>query len=187
MTELDEILRVLNLGGTILYPTDTIWALGCDATSASSVSKIISIRGYNCSKPLIVMVDSIEMLHEYVEEVHPRLETLLTLHRRPLTVMYENSRSLAPNILQADSQTAAIRVTHDPFCKQIISELGKPIVAVSASVGEHHYPSSFEEVDLNVVTKVDYVVRHGQDHQIQEDPSVIVKLTDRAELFFVRE
>lgn len=186
MSELDQIVNVLKGGGTILYPTDTIWGIGCDATNARAVDRIIDLKGSWQDYPLIVLMDSIDMLHRYVADVHPRIETLLCYHQRPLTVIYEHSINLPPNVLDAQG-AVAIRVTLDPFCREVISSLGKPLVATSASVGQLGFPTSFSAVDHGIVDKVDYVVHYKQDYVSEEDPSVIVRLTDRAELDFIRE
>lgn len=185
MSELDHIVSILKEGGNILYPTDTIWGIGCDATNAAAVDRIITMKGDQVEQPIVVLMDSIEMLHRYVYEVHPRIETLIYYHQRPLTVIYEQCRNLAPKLLDKHG-SAAIRVTLDPFCREVISSLGRPLVATNASVTRVAYPASFAEVDQEVIQGVDYVVHYKQDMVSEEFPSVIVKLTDKAELDFIR-
>ena len=186
MSELDQIITVLKGGGTILYPTDTIWAVGCDATNFKAVENILHFRKNQFNDPLIVLVDGIEMLHHHVSEVHPRIETLICYHQRPLTVMYDQCRHLAANVMD-DQGVAAIRVTLDPFCRELLSMLGRPLVAYSAHRGTVDAPVGFSDVDPHILDKVDYIVHYKQDQIIEEFPSVIVKLTDRAELDFIRE
>jgi len=186
MSELDQIITVLKGGGTILYPTDTIWALGCDATSAKAVEKIRRIKEFRTKEPMIVLVDSIDMLHRHVIEVHPRIETLISYHQRPLTVMYDRCRYLASNVMNEDG-AAAIRVTLDPFCRELVSKLGRPLVAYNAQSQEVDSPMGFSDVDPHILENVDYIVHYKQDQTIEKYPSVIVKLTDRAELDFIRE
>ena len=186
MSEIDQIVSILQEGGTILYPTDTTWGLGCDATNSLAVSHLFKIKTPTRQLPTIVLVDGFSMLHKYVEEVHPRVETLLSYHQRPLTVVYDKGRYLASELL-GDGGSVAIRMTLDPFCKEIISELGKPIVATAANYGDFAYPSKFEDVSAEFVRRVNYVVRYKQDEVSRETPSVIVRLTDRAELDFIRE
>lgn len=185
MSELDHIVRILKGGGNILYPTDTIWGIGCDATNFDAVERIINMKGNQLEQPMVILVDSIEMLHRYVSEVHPRIETLIFYHQRPLTVIYEQCRNLSPNLLD-NRGAAAIRVTLDPFCREVISTLGRPLVATNAGVTKMAFPSSFADVDQEVIQKVDYVVHYKQDAVSEEYPSVIVKLTDKAELDFIR-
>lgn len=186
MSELDPTVRVLKGGGNILYPTDTVWCIGCDATNVKAVEKIHALKNQTIDLPVIIMVDSVEMLHRYVLEVHPRIETLLYYHRRPLTVIYENSKNLAFNVL-GHNGSAAIRVTLDPFCRELISALGRPLVAIAATNNNLEYPTRFCEVDPQISGKVDYVVTYKQEERSEENPSVIVKLTDKAELEFIRD
>jgi L-threonylcarbamoyladenylate synthase len=186
MSELDHIVRVLKGGGTILYPTDTIWGIGCDATNSKAVEKIFQVKNQAENEPLAVMVDGLDMLHRYVSEVHPRLETLIYYHQRPLTVIYENCKNLADNVMDK-KRSAAIRVTLDPFCRELIELLGKPLVATGATYSQEIYPRSFAEIDTRIIGQVDYVVRYKQDQRSVEYPSVIVRLSDRAELDFIRD
>jgi L-threonylcarbamoyladenylate synthase len=186
MSELDEIVRVLKGGGTILYPTDTVWGIGCDATNPRAVEKVFDVKNQAVGLPVIVLVDSIDMLHRFVPKVHPRIETLLFYHQRPLTVIYENCRHLASNVMGKNG-SAAIRVTLDPFCRELIVSLGRPIVATEAALENFEYPSRFTAIDPGIVDKVDYVVRYKQDQTSEEYPSVIVRLSDKAELDFIRD
>jgi len=186
MTELDHILRVLRTGGVILYPTDTIWGLGCDATNADAVNRILLIKGQTTSLPLVLLADGIEMLNKYVHTVHPRIETLIHYHQRPLTVIYERGRYL-PAAVCAEDGSVAIRVTVDPFCREIIGELGKPLVGTSASLPGAVYPSHFYHIQPEITSQVDYIVKYRQDEPSTELPSVMVRLTEKAELDFVRE
>jgi L-threonylcarbamoyladenylate synthase len=186
MSEIDQIVSVLQEGGTILYPTDTTWGLGCDATNAKAVKQLRSIKRPTLKLPMIIMVDSVTMLHRYVEKVHPRVETLIGYHQRPLTVVYDKGRHVAADLL-GEKGSIAVRVTIDPFCREIIAELGRPIVATEIMQSDSWYPNKFEEIDFDIIRSVDYVVRYKQDQVTLEDPSVIVRLTDRAELDFIRE
>ncbi len=186
MMELDAIVRTLDEGGTIIYPTDTIWGIGCDATNARAVEKVYRIKNRPREKPFIILVDGLEMLHKYVEEIHPRLETLLAYHQRPLTVIYENPRNL-PSIVLSPEGTAAIRIALDPFCQQLIGILGRPIVATSANLSNEPFPRDFGNISFQLLQKVDYIVNYKQDQPCDEDPSVIVKLSEKSELIFLRD
>ncbi len=185
MYELDQITKVLHRGGIIIYPTDTIWGLGCDATNPKSVERLYRLKQRPATRPFTVLVNSIEMLHEYVEEIHPRLETLLIYHQRPLTVIYDCVRKL-PSLLQGKKNSAAIRMTLDPFCAAVITSFGRPIIATSANTSRQPFPTTFANIEYDLLHQVDYVVKHKQGSMQREEPSVVVRMTDRSELEFLR-
>lgn len=183
---LDKITNVLEEGGTILYPTDTIWGIGCDATNASAVKKIFSLKNRPIHKPFVLLVDSIDMLRDYVAHLHPRIETLLMYHVKPLTVVYEEGKNL-PDISVAADRSVAIRVVVDSFCKELIGKFGKPLVATSANVSDQPFPANFGGISSDILRGVDYVVKWKQGDKMQNQPSVIVKLSDKEELIFLRD
>lgn len=186
--QLDPIIATLEKGGTILYPTDTIWGLGCDATNALAVEKIFDLKKRDRSKPFVLLVSSIEMLKQYVEHVHPRVETLLLFHKKPLTFIYNQAMNL-PEISFDRGGSVAIRIPHDDFCKKLIDRYGKPLVATSANISEEPFPKYFGEISSAVIQEVDYVVKYRQADRTMGAPSVIAKLNDplKAELVFLRE
>ena len=186
MIELDQIVKTLDHGGTIIYPTDTIWGIGCDATNRKAVEKVYQLKERPRSKPFIILVDGLDMLHNYVVSIHPRLETLLFYHRRPLTVIYEKPKNL-PDIVLGRDGTAGIRITVDPFCQEIISALGRPVIATSANKNSEPFPTSFGNISFDVLQKVDYIVNYKRDEPCEHDPSAIVKLSDKSELIFLRD
>lgn len=183
---LEKITHVLDQGGTILYPTDTIWGIGCDATNEEAVKKIYTLKNRNLSKPFVLLVDSIDMLRDYVVHLHPRIETLLLYHVKPLTVVYDEGKNL-PNISMAENRSVAIRVVLDKFCKEIIGAYGKPLVATSANVSNQPFPANFGGISSDILSGVDYVCKWKQDSKMQNEPSVIVRLGDKEELEFLRE
>src|SRR5690606_8289401 len=128
ISEIADVVGALRRGEIILYPSDTIWGLGCDATNEKAVQKIFKIKRRAPDQPLIILVDSIEMLKEYAVRIHPRVETLLSLYHKPLTVIYPSAEKL-PSSVSGGKDTIAVRVTHDPFCREIIRRLGRPIVS----------------------------------------------------------
>ena len=182
----DEILTVLRKGGVILYPTDTIWGIGCDATQEEAVEKILNLKNRKSDKGFVLLVDSIEMLKKYVDHVHPRVETLLSFHDRPLTVIYEQGIGLASNVLATDG-SIAIRVVKDAFCRELIHQFGKPLVSTSANVSGAPFPAHFGEINSDVIEKVDFIVKYKQDNKEKGEPSVIVRLNKDEELDFIRE
>lgn len=182
----DEILTVIRKGGVILYPTDTIWGIGCDATNEKAVDKVIDIKGRRSDKGLVVLVDSIEMLKKYAKHVHPRIETLISFHERPLTVVYDEGKGVTKNVMATDG-SIAIRVVQDPFCKELIRQLDKPLVSTSANISGKPFPAHFGEITSDIFEKVDFVVKYKQDSKEQGEPSVIVRLNEQEELDFIRE
>lgn len=183
----DEILAVLRRGGTILYPTDTIWAIGCDATSEKAVQHLISIKGRKPEKGYIVLVDSLEMLKKYVGTIHPRVQTLLSYHTRPLTVIYEESVGVASNAIAADG-SVAVRIVQDAFCRELIRQFGKPIIKTSANVTGEGHPTNYGKISSDILEKVDKVVRLKQDVKADSEPSVVARFNvETEELDFLRE
>jgi L-threonylcarbamoyladenylate synthase len=181
----DEILAVLRRGGVILYPTDTIWGIGCDATNADAVNKIAEIKGRATDKGFILLVDSLEMLKQHVNSVHPRIQTLLAYHTRPLTMIYDESIGVASNVLAPDG-SVAVRIVQDAFCRELIRQFGKPIVKSSAKLEGQAHPAHYGEISSDILEKVDMVVRLKQDIKERGEPSVIARFNDE-ELDFIRE
>ena len=145
-----EILNALRQGDVILYPTDTIWGIGCDATNETAVNRISEIKNRQPEKGYVILVDSLKMLKQYVGEIHPRVETLLAYHSRPLTIIYDESFALASNVLAPDG-SVGIRITQDPFCRELIKQLGKPIVSTSANRSGQPFPSHYGEVSSDIL------------------------------------
>ncbi|MEM9824230.1 MAG: L-threonylcarbamoyladenylate synthase [Bacteroidota bacterium] len=183
--QINRAVEVLNDGGLLLYPTDTIWGIGCDATDAEAVAKVYQLKKRDPSKPLVILVDSRKMLKEYVAHVHPRIDTLLAYHQRPLTVIYENAQQL-PNNLIAKDKSVAIRLVQDDFCQKMIRQFGKPIVATSANISNEPFPESFGSISSEVIKGIDFVVRHRQCEKSASQPSVLVRILKDGELEFLR-
>ena len=182
---IEETAAAINKGKTILYPTDTIWGLGCDATNPAAVEKIYNLKERQKEKPFLILVDSIEMLKNYVEDLHPRIETLLFYHTKPLTIIYKKSRNL-PSISVANDSSIGIRITLDEFCRSIIKLSGKPLISTSANIGNEPPPSFFNEVSERVKEGVDYIVNYKQDSREMKAPSVIVTYDEMGELQVLR-
>lgn len=182
----EKSLQVLQHGGTILFPTDTIWGIGCDATNESAVDKVYSLKKRDKSKPLIVLASDIEMVKQYVMHVHPKLETLLQYHTRPITVIYDHQQGLPKNVTSKEN-TIGIRIPQDKFCRELIGSFGKPIVATSANMSNEAFPKNFGEITSNVITKVDFTIPYRQNDANFLPPSAIVRLSSNEELIFLRE
>lgn len=182
----DEIAAILAEGKTILYPTDTIWGLGCDATNEEAVKSIYNLKQRKKDKPFLILVDSLEMLKEYVVDLHPRIETLLHYHNRPLTIIHKQADNL-PEISVANDKSVGIRITQDDFCKSIIRKLGKPVTSTSANISNNPPPAFFMEISEKVKSLVDYIVPIRQEDTTAKEPSVIAKYDEMGELIILRK
>ena len=181
-----EVVAVLNADGLILYPTDTVWGIGCDATNEQAVQKIHQIKNNPQRRGFIVLVDSLNMLRDYVEYIHPRIDTLLSFHTRPLTVVYDQGKNLALGVLGEDG-SVAVRIVQDNFCRQLIAHYGKPLVSTSANLSGQPFPTHYGEISSDILEKVDFVVKHKQEAKVNVAPSPIVRLDANEELEFIRE
>ncbi len=162
-------------GGIILYPTDTIWGLGCDAQNRDSIQRIYRIKQRTDSKGMLVLVNSIAMLEKYVVTLPPKAMELLERAEKPTTIIYPGGRNLAINLLAPDG-SIGIRISKDPFCKQLIEFTGRPIVSTSANISGDPSPALFSQVKSKIREQVDYVVDWRQDELSPSAPSVIIKL-----------
>jgi L-threonylcarbamoyladenylate synthase len=166
---------ILKSGGTILYPTDTIWGIGCDATRQESVQNIYHIKQRADSKNMLVLVSGIAMLEEYIERIPAQALELIEKAEKPSTIIYPGARKLASNLMAADG-SIGIRITSDPFCKKLIEFTGLPIVSTSANISGKKAPSSFHKIETPLKQKVDYIVNWRQDERTASSPSAIIKL-----------
>lgn len=185
--DISEIVRLLEGGGIICYPTDTIWGIGCDATNEAAIARISALKGRTPEKGYVLLVSSIEMLKKYVPKIHPRLETLLAYHQRPLTIVYERNIVGLPAAVKAPDGSVAIRVAQDEFCQELISTLGKPLVSTSANKSGESFPATFGGISSEILGGVDYVVKYRQDDKEPGEPSSIAKLDRHQELEFIRD
>ncbi len=165
---------ILKEGKTLLYPTDTVWGIGCDATNERAVKKIYQIKKREESKSLIILVDSLEMLLNYVEKIPKKAKEILQTSSSPTTIIYQGAKNLAKNTIASDG-TIAIRIVQDPFCQELIKQFGKPLVSTSANISGNPTPKSFSEIDQSILNTVDYVVNLRQN-EIAEKSSTILKI-----------
>jgi len=180
--EVQNALTVLRNGGIILYPTDTVWGLGCDATNKEAVQKIFDLKKRNDNKSLIVlMADQREILH-YVTAPDLAVFDFIQQQSRPTTIVYENAIGFADNLL-ADDGSVAIRIVNDDFCRHLIKRLKKPIVSTSANISNMATPAAFAEVSDEIKSGVDYVVRWRQDDNRPVQPSQIIRWQNGAPMF----
>lgn len=183
--EINQSLKTLASGGTLIYPTDTIWGLGCDATNQAAVEKVYKIKNRPDSKSLIILVNGMEMLQKYISEVPAEIEKFLRDTSKPTTVIYRHPAGLASNVIAADD-TVAIRIVQSDFCKALISEFGKPIVSTSANFSGQPSASSFKEIDPLLLKQVDYIVNLPAAES-KNTASQIIKLNNLGEIEFLRK
>jgi L-threonylcarbamoyladenylate synthase len=172
--EIDNAITILNEGGLILYPTDTVWGIGCDATNKEAIEKIFKLKKRSDKKTMICLVSNQFMLEQYVEKVPEPAYDIMDLSERPVTIIYDNPRGVADNLI-AEDNTLAIRVASDNFCQQLIKKFKKPIVSTSANIAGEQTPGSFSEISELILKGVDYVVNLEQK-KINNSPSSIIKL-----------
>ncbi|MBR3115342.1 MAG: threonylcarbamoyl-AMP synthase [Bacteroidaceae bacterium] len=184
--DMAEAVRVLKAGGVILYPTDTVWGLGCDATNAEAVERIYRIKQRQDSKALIVLADSEAMISRYVAEVPEVAWDVIELATRPTTVIFDRGLNLAPNLLAQDG-SVGIRLSREAFSSQLCFHLRKPIVSTSANVSGQPSPRIFREIIEEIRQQVDYVVRYRQDDIKPASPSSVIKLGRGGEVKIIRE
>ena len=173
-TDIEACLRVLESGGLILYPTDTIWGIGCDATNEAAVEKIFTLKKRIETKALIVLIADERSLLQYVASPHIEVFDYIQGVSKPTTIIYENAIGLASNLLAEDG-SVGIRICADEFCKHLIKRFRKPIVSTSANVSGFPPPKVFSDIDIAVKEGVDYMVHYRQDDTIPVEPSAVVK------------
>ncbi len=183
--EIARCIEVLKKGGTILYPTDTIWGIGCDATNQKAVDKIYLIKKRLESKSLIILLDNPDRISDYVENIPEIAWDLIRSVDKPLTIIYPNAKNLPKNVT-GDDNSIAIRIVKNEFCRQLISAFGKPIVSSSANISGELPPMVFKCVSKEVVEAVDYTVNLDQDVIQQVKPSRIIRLHANGEFNIIR-
>jgi L-threonylcarbamoyladenylate synthase len=179
-------LRALQAGGVILYPTDTIWGLGCDATNISAVKRIFEIKKRSDAKALLALIDSPAKLQAYVDEIPDMAWDLIELSEKPLTIIYPQAKNLATNLI-AEDQSVGIRVTKERFSKTLCERFRKPIVSTSANISGEAAPQHFGQISAEIKSAVDYIVRFRQEERTVPKPSSIVKLGKGNLIRIIRE
>jgi L-threonylcarbamoyladenylate synthase len=183
--EIDNAITILNEGGLILYPTDTVWGIGCDATNKDAVEKIFKLKKRSDKKTMICLVANQFMLEQYVEQVPEPAYDIMDLSERPVTIIYDNPKDVAANLI-AEDNTLAIRVASDQFCQQLIKKFKKPIVSTSANIAGEPTPGNFSEISELILKGVDYVVNLEQK-KINTSPSSIIKLGNDGTVKIIRK
>lgn len=184
--DIQKAIEILQAGGLILYPTDTIWGLGCDATNAEAVDKIFKLKGRSNEKPLIILIDNDIKLPSYVREIPDVAYQLIEYAEKPLTIVYDGAKNLAANLIAEDG-SIGIRVTSHPFCKQLLHRFRKPIVSTSANLSGSPSPASFDDISQEIKDGVDYIVSYGRNEINEFNASTIMKIGPSGEFQLIRK
>ena len=183
--DINEAALVLRRGGVILYPTDTVWGLGCDATNPEAIERIFKIKQRAKSKALITLVDSVAMLERTVDGIPPVAYELIEYSDRPLTIIYDRAIGVAPSLIAEDG-TLAVRVTRDPFCANLCRRLRKPLVSTSANISTEPTPANFSEITPEIISAVDYVCTTRRDDLTRHKSSTIMRLCEDGSFKIIR-
>lgn len=184
--EIVKCLEILEKGGTILYPTDTIWGIGCDALNDKAVEKVYLLKKRMESKSLIILLDDPEKLPQYVKKVPEIALDLIKNVDTPVTIIFPNSINLPENVIGEDN-SIAIRIVNNIFCKSLIHAFGRPIVSTSANVSGFPAPLMFKNISKEILSQVDYVVSLFHDEFMDVKPSRIIRLNEKGEFRIIRK
>jgi L-threonylcarbamoyladenylate synthase len=184
--DLHKALEVLKNGGVILYPTDTIWGLGCDATNEIAVQRIFDIKQRNDSKSMLVLMENPALLDRYVCEIPDIAWDLIEVATTPLTIIYPGAKNLAKNLVAEDG-SIGIRIVSETFIRELIAKYRKPLVSTSANTSGQPAPLIFDEISEEIKNSVDYIVQYRQNDPIPGKPSAIIKLGTGGEIKIIRK
>ena len=183
--EVTKSVDILNKKGLILYPTDTVWGIGCDATNEKAVDKIFKLKQRAESKSLIILVADIEMLQKYIPVISKNVLEILKNTKNPTSIIYNNPIGLAKNVV-ANDNTVAIRIPQNDFCINLIRQFGKPIVSTSANISGKPTPKCFEQIERPILDSVDYIVNLHRE-EICSKSSTILKIDENGEISVLRK
>ncbi|GAA4070449.1 L-threonylcarbamoyladenylate synthase [Flavobacterium cheonanense] len=174
-TEVHNAYEVIKNGGIILYPTDTVWGIGCDATNEEAVKKIYDLKQRDDSKSMIVLMNGEKMMYNVFHQIPDVAWEILDLSERPTTLILDNPRNVAANII-AEDKTLGVRLVKEPFCFKLMERMKRPLVSTSANVSGNVTPKTFKEISPEIIKGVDYVVNLHRD-KVCKNPSTIIKLS----------
>ena len=184
--DIKKCLQTLNEGGIILYPTDTVWGLGCDATNEKAVAKIFALKQREETKSMIILLNHKNDIEHYSKTPSSSIIEMLNNTERPLTIIYPNAKNIASNII-SDDGTIAIRIVKDIFCETLLKSFGKPIVSTSANISGEVGATSFTTISTAIKNGADYIVQHRQQEDIFAKPSRILLWKNDEEIVVIRE
>ncbi|MFY7816106.1 L-threonylcarbamoyladenylate synthase [Chryseobacterium taeanense] len=182
---MENIIQILKSGGTILYPTDTIWGIGCDATNIEAVNKIFDIKKREKNKSMIILVESEKRLQDLVDVPEMAWE-IIDLSEKPVTIVYENPRGL-PKELLAEDGSIGIRLVKNDFCKKLITKLNKPLVSTSANFSGEKSPLKFSDISSEILDLVDYAVEEDREKVSKYPGSSVIKIWNDNRIKVLRE
>ncbi len=183
--DIKNCITVMQQGGTILYPTDTVWGLGCDALNEAAVEKIFAIKQRPKEKSMIILLADARDVLQYVAAPPPDIIAIIEGFDRPTTIVFDGALGFPDNVVNKDG-SIAIRVTTDPFCKALIKRFRRPLISTSANISGHPTPSIYSMIENAIISGVDYVVKYRQDDNSIAAPSRIVKVDDEGEIQIIR-
>jgi len=185
-TIINKAIEVLKSGGIILYPTDTIWGLGCDATNATAVEKIFKIKQRSESKSLIILVNDEAKINRYIKHMPDVAWDIIEFSNKPTTVILDGAVNLAKNVIAEDG-SVGIRLCKHPFCSELIKRFGKAIVSTSANVSGEESPKSFHNINNEIKNSVDYIIDLPEFYESKNPPSSIIKISENFEIKILRK
>ena len=184
--EVSKTLEILKKGGVILYPTDTIWGIGCDATNEEAVKRLFKIKKRPTRMSMLLLLDRFNPIKKYVHPIPDEARSLVRSFTKPTTIIYSKARDL-PFTLIGKSKTIGIRITTDPFCKMLIKGLDKPVVSTSANFNGEDSPKCFDDISDELIQKVDYVVDWRRDDKEKQNASKVIKFMGSGNIEILRE
>ena len=184
INEVENAFSVLKTGGIILYPTDTIWGIGCDATNDDAINKINSLKNRDNLTPMLSLINSSDMLNEFLHNKPNNIDEILKEFKNPITIVYSDPKNIS-KLQISNKNTVAFRIVKDNFCSKLISKIKKPIVSTSANIHNRKYPVNFKEIDERILKGVDYIV-NLPNKSVSNLPSSIIKVNKEGEMTKIR-
>ncbi|HBJ76506.1 MAG TPA: threonylcarbamoyl-AMP synthase [Porphyromonadaceae bacterium] len=184
--EVEKVVKVLRGGGIILYPTDTIWGIGCDATSPEAIKKVYEIKKRPDEKSMLILVDSISRLSFYVEEIPEIAYDLIECAEKPLTIIYDKAKNLPKELLPPDG-SIGVRITKERFSNLLCARFGRALISTSANISGGKSPQCFNEIPKEIKDSVDYIVKYRQEDMTSSAPSSIMKVSSGGVFKVIRE
>lgn len=184
-SEIHNAIEIIQNGGIILYPTDTVWGIGCDATNPDAVAKIYKLKQRVETQSMICLMNGEKMIYNVFKDIPAVAWEILDLSEKPTTLILDNPRNVAPNLIATDN-TLGIRIVKEPFCFKLMERMKKPLVSTSANISGQSTPKSFKEISPEIIKGVDYVVNLHRD-KICDKPSTIIKLTNDCQVKIIRK
>ena len=184
--EVEKCVSLLKEGKVILYPTDTVWGIGCGATNEEAITRVYRIKRRNEKKSMIILLDSMQLLPMYVQKIPLIAWDLLAHVTRPTTFVYQSAYNLPEKLVHEDG-TIAIRIVQNDFCRKVIRALGRPLVSTSANIAGEPTPQTFDKISQEVISQMDYVVSQEQSTSVEFKPSRLIKFLDDYNFTIIRD